>query len=395
VSVGLGSRWRPAPAARWAGSISSHGTHRGLCPARRSANRGAGVQHRVHRLAVLPAVRLAGLLRGAAGLARRRPLAAGSRGGGHLHQPPVCEGHPDPAHRLGHPRGNGAGHRLHAAAWARPRRGAHRGRHQRFGADPLDASVAVRLRPHCAVGTQPRRSGGGRGRARHRAAPDPGTDRRSGVLDRLRVRGARRRSGAVRDDLACQPRASPETDRRRECATRHAHLLDAMVRAGQPGVRKVQGGDQTVAADPESVDLPADRRDRRRVDHLPARADRWPTELGLPILLAPRLQLHPASPAGRRICPGSQSVAGVAAPRGRRRPGAAANHVQPGRHPKAPGIRTAMAGRLRKLPPRPGRQRRLRPTPTRRLGRNLGRPGRWPATPKSPPTTTPGTYRSP
>jgi len=47
--------------------------------------------------------------------------------------------------------------------------------------------------------------------------------------------------------------------------------------------------------------LPAHRRDRRRTHHLPARASRRRTELGLPLLLGPRREHDHAGTVGRRV----------------------------------------------------------------------------------------------
>ena len=135
---------------------------------------------------------------------------------------------------------------------------------------------------------------------------------------------------------------------------------------------------QAVPAHAEGADLPAHRRDRRRRHHLAARTDRRSPQLGLPLLLAAGLHLHPAGPDLRRIPRRGQSLARMAAARRRRRPGRPADHVRPGRHPAPPRGRAALAGRVRELPPRPHRQRRLRPTPTRRLGRDPRRAGAGP-----------------
>ena len=72
-------------------------------------------------------------------------------------------------------------------------------------------------------------------------------------------------------------------------------------RAGTPVDGPVPRGDHALAAHPQGADLRPHRRHRRRGHHLAARADRRSAQLGLPLLLAARLHLHPAGAALRRL----------------------------------------------------------------------------------------------
>ena len=119
----------------------------------------------------------------------------------------------------------------------------------------------------------------------------------------------------------------------------------------------------------EGADVPPDRRDRRRRHDVDPRADRRRPELGLPVLLAPRRDVHALRPADGRLRARGGGLARVAAARGRRRPARPADHVRDrGRaaHARdgarlAPGLRGVAAG--------PGGQRRRAAVPAGRLRR--------------------------
>ncbi len=125
-------------------------------------------------------------------------------------------------------------------------------------------------------------------------APTAGTR----AVHRLGLHRPRRGPGPVRAHLEPQPRTAAQAGRRRGRAARHPHLLDA---TGPPAAPRCTGRyrrrHQAVPAHPQGADLPAHRRDRRRRHHLAARADRRTPQLGLPLLLAARLHLHPAGAA--------------------------------------------------------------------------------------------------
>ena len=85
----------------------------------------------------------------------------------------------------------------------------------------------------------------------------------------------------------------------------------------------------------QGADVRADRRHRRRADDVAARADRRRAQLGLPLLLAARRDVHAVRADDRRLHRRGGRVAQLAAARGRRRSGAAADHVRPGRRAAA------------------------------------------------------------
>ena len=123
----------------------------------------------------------------------------------------------------------------------------------------------------------------------------------------------------------------------------------------------------------QGADLRADRRHRCGADDLAAGAARRLAQLGLPLLLAPRRDLHPPGPAQRRLLDGGVPLARlVAAGRGRQ-PEPDADHVRPGRRAAADGVGGAVAARLRGVPAGQDRQRRSCPAAARRLWRADGR----------------------
>ena len=78
----------------------------------------------------------------------------------------------------------------------------------------------------------------------------------------------------------------------------------------------------------EGAHIRADRRDRRGADDLAARGDRGCPQLGLPLLLAPRRDPHPAGDASRRLQRRGDGVASVAAASRRRRSRRCPDHVR-------------------------------------------------------------------
>src|SRR5215217_5354656 len=110
-------------------------------------------------------------------------------------------------------------------------------------------------------------------------------------------------------------------------------------------------------------------RDRRSRDDIVAGDDRRRAELGLPLLLATRLGLHGARVArawlqargGRLLLLAAARLAADAS----RSAGAL-----PVERPGGGGRAVAAAQRLSRIAARPGRERRRRPDPARRLRRN-------------------------
>ena len=146
----------------------------------------------------------------------------------------------------------------------------------------------------------------------------------------------------------------------------------------------------TLAADAEGADVRADRRDRRRADDVAARADRRRSQLGLPLLLAARRDVHALRADERRLHRRGARVAQLAAARGRRRPGEGADPLRRRRAAAHPRVRARLAARLRGLAAGAHRQRGARAVPARRLRRGDGRPAPGARARARPPTTTHG-----
>ena len=146
-------------------------------------------------------------------------------------------------------------------------------------------------------------------RAARTAAPSPTSRRR-------RARG----SPFVLTWSPVAPSPPPPLDAGKALADDRA--LVAGLGGPLPLRREVARRGGPLADDPEGADLRADRRDRRRADHLPARAARRRAQLGLPVLLAPRRDLHPARADHAGYDDGGGGVAGVAAAGRGGRPGA-------------------------------------------------------------------------
>ena len=94
---------------------------------------------------------------------------------------------------------------------------------------------------------------------------------------------------------------TPRTSRRRRRSTPAAAIArDRGLVARLVGPLHLPGrvarGRRPLADHAQGADLRADRRHRRRADHLAARAARRRAQLGLPLLLAPRRHVHPATP---------------------------------------------------------------------------------------------------
>ena len=118
--------------------------------------------------------------------------------------------------------------------------------------------------------------------------------------------------------------------------------------------------------------VPAERRDRRRGHHLATRRHRRRTQLGLPLFVGPRRELHHGGPVGRGLSrrgrrllrlPGYRGSVGHRSGRG------AADHVRNRRRTRPDRARTPASGRLARQPARARRQRRLEPAADRRIRR--------------------------
>ncbi len=127
--------------------------------------------------------------------------------------------------------------------------------------------------------------------------------------------------------------------------------------------------DPALRAGDQGPHLHAHRRDRGRAHDLVARDARRRAQLGLPLHLDARLDLHPAGAALPQPRLGGGRVHAVRRrPRAQRRRGAA-DHVRDRRPPRPDRVDPRRPLGLRRGEPGAGRQRRLRPAPERRLRR--------------------------
>ena len=108
------------------------------------------------------------------------------------------------------------------------------------------------------------------------------------------------------------------------------------------------------------------RGDRGGGDHVAARGDRRRAQLGLPLLLGARLRVHARRPPAARLPERGRRVLLVAAARIPAHPPAPARPL-PTRRRRPRARAHARAGRLPRLTPGPGRQRRRRADPAGRL----------------------------
>ena len=115
--------------------------------------------------------------------------------------------------------------------------------------------------------------------------------------------------------------------RRRGGARRHRGVL-ARLAARLRVRRRVCRSRAHVARRAQGADVPADRRDRRRADDVAAGADRRRAELGLPLLLAARRDVHALRADERRLHRRGAGLARLAAARGRRRSGEGADPLR-------------------------------------------------------------------
>ena len=123
---------------------------------------------------------------------------------------------------------------------------------------------------------------------------------------------------------------------------------------------------------PEGPHLRPHRRRLRRGDDLAPRDPRGQPELGLPLFLAPGLDLYPECPLGLRVHRRGGGVGGLAPPRRGGGPRGDTDHVRRRRGTAPGGVRAGSSQRLRGLGARPYRQQRSDPTPARRLRRGPG-----------------------
>ncbi len=175
-----------------------------------------------------------------------------------------------------------------------------------------------------------------------------------------------RREGRLRPHLAPLARA-PSGARRPVRVAAHQRRGLAALGGPLPLRRPLQGRRRTLPDHAQGPHLPSDGRHRRRGHHLSPGGDGRHPQLGLPLLLAARLDPHPGRPGLGGLPQGGRGLARLAAARGRRRPGRPADHVRRRGRATAPRVRAAAPLRVRRFGARADRQRRRQPAPTRRL----------------------------
>ena len=158
--------------------------------------------------------------------------------------------------------------------------------------------------------------------------PRPPDDGRGPRPRRARFDARGGRAGPVRAHVVPVARAGARPGRRARGAREDTDALVARL-VGALALRRPPPRPRAAQPDhAEGADLRADRRDRRRADDLAARGDRRRAQLGLPLLLGARRDVHAPGAAARRLHRGGARLAGLAAARGRRPPGADADHVR-------------------------------------------------------------------
>ena len=302
---------------------------RGLRPRRRHPERRADRPGRLGRLAVLAALRLRRLLRGAARHAGPRAVGARARGevraSRRRYRPGtlVLETELETA--------DGAVRIVDfmppptvPRTWSASSRGC-------VGACRCGSSSPRASATACAGRGYPRRR-------RHlslAAGPDtlelhaPVAVRR-GRRGPGRARGRAGRPAPLRARLAPLARAAARAAGRPRRARGDRGVLDGVVRP-LPGRGRLARGGGALAGHPEGAHRLGHRRHRGRADHLAPRAARRRPQLGLPLLLDPRRDLHAARAHGGRLRGRGARLARLAAPRGGGRPGRPADHVRPRR----------------------------------------------------------------
>ena len=192
-------------------------------------------------------------------------------------------------------------------------------------------------------------------------------------------RRARRRT--LREDEGCfcalawgEPkRSDPELARRRLGAGRvDVRVLARLARRRALPRPPLARAPAALGADPQGADLRADRSAGRRADDVAARDSGRRAQLGLPLHLDPRRDLHALGDAHARLRPRGAVVRRLRARRLPRRRRAASDHVRDRGRARADRAHARPPQRLRGRAAGADRQRRLQPAPERRLRRAAG-----------------------
>ena len=255
----------------------------------------------------------------------------------------------------------------------RPRAAAPDPLRERRGAGDARLRAALRLRPpERAVGVQ--RAGLSRGRLLGRGLRRYAQDH---LRHEPRLRGAARH-GPDADEGGRHPLRGARLVRAPGAEALRGGLrparLDCAPLAALARPRAVPGPSVAHApaarrADAEGALVRADGRPRRRGHHVAARDARRRAQLGLPLHLDPRRDLHALGPLHARLRLGGERL--LLLHRGRRggRAEPAPDHVRHRRRGHAHRAHARSPVRLRGFATRAGRERRVQPGAARRLGR--------------------------
>ena len=276
---------------------------------------------------------------------------------------------------MGPRRSRGHDHAAHAPADRRRRRAparAHRRVHRGRRRGRARLRARLRLRPRA------RRVGDrGRGparRRRHRRGPDHPPADRHGARHRGRPRAgpprhARGRPALLLPVVGGGPGFAGRWRRRPGTARRDDALLARMAEPGAPDRPPLAPGDPALRAGHQGPHLHAHRRHGRGGDDVAARDAGRRAQLGLPLHVDARLDVHPAGAALARPRLGGRRVHAVRRrPFGQRRR-LAPDHVRDRRASRPDRDDARRPVRLRRRAPGARGQRRVRPAPERRLRR--------------------------
>ena len=275
--------------------------------------------------------------------------------------PDQARGRDHPAHASARRRGRGAHARADGHVPGRRGRG-------RAG-----VRAGIRLRAHPgrmdAGGRQPARC------RRHGRRPDDPPADRSRARDRGHTSSCPahpvgRRSGVRRALLGGRADHSSRYRRRDRAARRHGPLLAAMAGARREVCRpSLARGDPALGAGDQGPDLHADRGARGGVDHVAARDPGGRAQLGLPLFVDARLDVHAAGAAPARARLGGRRVHAVRRRHRAQQRRRAADHVRDRRAARPDRVVPRGAHGLRRRVPGADRQWGLRPASERRLRR--------------------------
>src|SRR5918995_583455 len=213
----------------------------------------------------------------------------------------------------------------------------------------------------------------------HHQSDRSGTHRRTPTdydADHVLVRTVRCVNGEVQLGLACEPvfdygasRVTWQYDGENYRSAVARPSLAALARPRRLPRPSVAGRPAAQRAYAQGADLRPDGRDRRCGHHVAARDAGRRTQLGLPVLVDPRLHLRPVGPVHARLRLGGQRLLLLRRRRHGGGGGDAADHVRHRRPRGAPRAHARPPDGVRERAARARGQRRPLPGPARRLGR--------------------------